>query len=48
MNKKKHGGKRPGSGSPKLKKSQKKEYTNPIRVPLSKIDEVKKLISHKS
>jgi len=43
-NKKTHGGKRNGAGRPKLKKSQKKEPTKTIRVPLSKLSAVLKLI----
>lgn len=42
--KKKHGGKRKGSGRPKLKDSEKKEKTKVMRVPVSKIDEVNKII----
>lgn len=37
MKKKQHGGKRPGSGRPKLKKSQKKEETVIMRIPKSKV-----------
>ncbi len=43
-NNKKHGGKRPGSGRPKLKKSQKKEATKVMRIPVSKVSEVKTII----
>lgn len=39
-----HGGKREGSGRPKLKKSEKKEPTKVMRVPVSKVEEVKTLI----
>lgn len=39
MKKKTHGGKRKGSGRPK------KEPTKTIRVPVSKIDEVKDLLN---
>ncbi len=39
-----HGGKRPNAGRPKLKKSQKKESTKVVRVPLSKLSAVLKLI----
>lgn len=39
-----HGGKRPNAGRPKLKKSQKKEPTKVVRVPLSKLSAVMKLI----
>ena len=39
-----HGGKRPGSGRPKLKKKDKKEPTKVMRVPVSKVKEVLKLI----
>jgi len=35
MKKQQHGGKRPGSGRPKLKKSEKKEATKVIRIPKS-------------
>ena len=42
--KKKRGGKRPGAGRPKLKKSEKKEPTKVMRVPHSKVDEVNKII----
>jgi hypothetical protein len=42
--KKQHGGKRPGSGRPKLKKSQKKEPTKVVRVPMGKLKEVMKII----
>jgi len=45
MKNKTHGGKRKGSGRPKLKKSEKKEKTKVIRVPLSKIEGVKKFIN---
>ena len=41
-----HGGKRHGSGRPKLKKSQKKEPTKVVRVPLSKLSAVMKLIKN--
>lgn len=44
MKKKKHGGKREGAGRPKLKKSEKKEQTKVMRIPLSKVDEVLKII----
>lgn len=37
MKKKTHGGKRPGSGRPKLKKKEKKEPTKVMRIPLSKV-----------
>jgi len=43
----KRGGKREGAGRPKLKKSEKKEPTKVIRVPVSKIDEVQKVIKSK-
>lgn len=39
-----HGGKRHNAGRPKLKKSQKKEPTKVVRVPLSKLSDVLKLI----
>jgi hypothetical protein len=42
--KKDHGGKRPGSGRPKLKKSEKKEPTVVKRIPISKLDAVLKAI----
>lgn len=42
--KKTHGGKRPGSGRPKLKKSEKKEATKLVRIPLSKLAYVLKAI----
>lgn len=42
--KKQHGGKRPGSGRPKLKKSQKKEPTVVMRIPKSKVALVLKAI----
>lgn len=42
--KKKHGGKRPGAGRPKLKDSEKKEPTKVMRVPHSKVNEVIKII----
>jgi len=42
--KNKHGGKRMNAGRPKLKKSQKKEPTKVVRVPLSKLSAVLKLI----
>lgn len=44
VRKKQHGGERPGSGRPKLKKSEKKEPTKVMRVPVSKVKAVKKLI----
>lgn len=44
MKNKTHGGKRKGSGRPKLNKSEKKEPTKVIRIPVSKIDEVKRII----
>lgn len=44
MKKNKHGGKRPGSGRPKLKKSEKKEATKVMRIPISKVKAVHKLI----
>lgn len=40
----KHGGNRKGSGRKKLKPEQKKEPTKVIRVPVSKIEEVKTII----
>ena len=45
MKKPKHGGKRKGAGRPKLKKSEKKEPTKVVRVPLSKLSAVMKLIN---
>lgn len=42
--KSKHGGSRKGAGRPKLKKSEKKEPTKVMRVPVSKVDEVNKVI----
>jgi len=39
-----HGGTRSGSGRPKLKSSEKKEPTKVMRIPDSKVDEVKKII----
>lgn len=42
--KKKHGGKRKGAGRPKLKDSEKKEPTKVMRIPHSKVDDVKKII----
>lgn len=42
--KNKRGGKREGSGRPKLKKSEKKEPTKVMRIPHSKVDDVKKII----
>lgn len=42
----KRGGKRKGAGRPKLKKSQKKEPTKVMRIPHSKIEDVKKIIKH--
>lgn len=42
--KNKHGGKRKGSGRPKLKDSEKKEPTKVMRIPESKVDDVKKII----
>lgn len=44
MKKNTHGGKRPGSGRPKLKKSQKKEPTVVMRIPKSKVALVLKAI----
>lgn len=44
MKKLAHGGKRPGSGRPKLKKSQKKEETVVMRIPKSKVAIVLKAI----
>ena len=41
----KHGGKRKGSGRPKLTKSQKKEPTKVMRVPISKVTNVLNIIS---
>jgi hypothetical protein len=41
---KSHGGKRPGSGRPKKKKSDKKEPTKVIRVPLSKVAAILKAL----
>lgn len=40
----KRGGKREGAGRPKLKKSEKKEPTKVMRIPHSKVDDVKKII----
>lgn len=42
----KHGGKRPGSGRPKLKKKDKKEPTEVMRVPKSLVPEFKNIIKH--
>ncbi len=42
--KKKHGGARKGSGAKKKPDSEKKEKTKVMRVPVSKVDEVKTLI----
>lgn len=39
-----HGGKRSGSGRPKLKKSEKKEPSKVIRVPLSKLPAILKAL----
>lgn len=44
MKKKSHGGKRKGSGRPKKKKSEKKEPTKVMRVPISKIPDVLKAL----
>lgn len=44
MKKPKHGGKRDGAGRPKLKKSEKKEATKVMRIPISKVKAVEKLI----
>ena len=46
MKKQLHGGKRPNAGRPKLNKSQKKEPTKVVRVPLSKLSAVLKLIKN--
>jgi hypothetical protein len=45
MKKKTHGGKRIGSGRPKKNKSDKVEPTKVMRVPISKIEDVKNLIA---
>lgn len=42
--KNKHGGKRKGSGRPKLKDSEKKEPTKVMRIPQSKVEQVAKII----
>lgn len=39
-----HGGKRKGAGRPKLKKKDKKEPTKVVRVPISKLETVLKVI----
>lgn len=44
MKKKTHGGKRKGSGRPLLPESEKKEKTKPVRIPLSRVEEVLTLI----
>lgn len=44
MKKETRGGLREGSGRHKLKKSEKKEPTKVMRIPRSKVDEVKTLI----
>jgi hypothetical protein len=44
MKKTQHGGKRLGAGRPKLKPAEKKEPTKVMRIPLSKVDQVLKLI----
>lgn len=44
MKKKTHGGKREGAGAPKKKKSEKKEKTVVMRIPISKVDVVLKAI----
>jgi hypothetical protein len=45
MKKEKRGGTREGAGRPKLKKSEKKEATKVMRVPISKVKAVLKLIA---
>lgn len=40
-----HGGKRKGSGRPKLPDDQKKEPTKVMRIPVSKVEAVKALIT---
>lgn len=45
-NKLTHGGKRKGSGRPKLKKSEKKEPTVVMRIPISLVEIVKELIKN--
>ena len=42
--KKTHGGKRIGAGAKKKKKSEKKEPTKVMRIPVSRVSEVRKLI----
>ena len=42
---KSHGGKRKGSGRPKLPVDQKKEPTKVMRIPVSKVEAVKALIT---
>ena len=44
MKMKTHGGKRKGSGRPKVKKSEKKEETVVMRIPISKVSVVLKAI----
>ncbi len=44
MKKKTHGGKRPGSGRPKKKKSEKVEESVVMRVPKSKVSLFKSMI----
>lgn len=44
MRKSTHGGIRAGAGAKKKRKSEKKEPTKVIRIPVSKLDAVKKLI----
>ncbi len=44
MKKKTHGGKRKSPGRPLLPESEKKEKTKPVRIPLSRVEEIKELI----
>ena len=44
MKKKTHGGKRKGSGRPKLPDNQKKEPTKVMRIPVSKVEAVLSVI----
>jgi hypothetical protein len=44
--KKKHKTKRKSPGRPKLPESEKKEKTKPVRIPLSRVEEIKELIKN--
>lgn len=48
MKNKNHGGERKGAGRKKLTASKRKEPTKPVRIPISKVDAVKRFLQNMS